>query len=311
MSERTSTILTNTALSTFRLCPRKYWLRYVLGLCRIRRAVALRFGDRYHKGLEAFKKGATPQEAIAMATTPYETCPDWADPVEWAVERETLGQLLAGHMWRYSQDDLQYVAVELTFRIPLVDPATGLPSKRFVLAGKIDAVVLLGDGRLCVLEYKTTSDDLSAASEFWPRLRCDSQLSTYMLAARSLGHDVQAVLLDACRKPTIRLRQKETPEQYSQRLYADINSRPDHYFVRREIPRPEDELAGFRTELWQQAQVIQTCRQHGYWYRSVSRMNCATCEYSGVCLGGVRVEPDGPAPSGFEFVADPHPELAS
>lgn len=303
-------ILTNTAMTTFRLCPRKYWLRYVLRLCRIRKAVALRFGELYHRALEAFRKGMSAEEAIALVLTQYAVCPDWADAASWAVERETLRQLLAGHFWRYSQDNVQYVAVELTFQMPLVDPATGKPSSMFILSGKIDAIVLLPDGRLCLLEYKTASDDLSAESDFWPRLRCDSQLSTYMLAARSMGHDVQTVLFDVCRKPTIRLRQKETPDQFSRRLYEDINSRPEFYYQRREIPRPEDELAQFRAELWQQTQALQIFLKHDFRYRSVSRMNCATCEYSGICLGGVRVEAGGPAPSGFEFVDDPHPELS-
>jgi CRISPR/Cas system-associated exonuclease Cas4 (RecB family) len=303
-------ILTYSALAAFRLCPRKYWLRYVLGLSRVRRAVALRFGDCFHRGLEAFRKGASSEEAIATAMAPYQTCPDYADPVAWAVERETLRQLLAGHLWRYSQDNVQYVAVELVFELPLVNQMTGLVARQFIVKGKIDAIVQIADGRLCVAEVKTSSEDLSAASEFWPRLRCDSQISLYMLAARALGYNAATVLYDVTRKPTIRLRQKETPEQYSQRLYADINSRPDYYFARREIPRLEDELSEFRLELWQQAQALQTALKHGYWYRSVSRTNCSTCEYSGICLGGAHVEPGGPPPSGFEFVEDRHPELS-
>jgi hypothetical protein len=149
-------------LGTFRLCPKKYRNRYILRLARKRRATPLRFGSAFHKGLElrAGVFGQDTETILGSVLADYDNCPEWADPAELAVERETLRQLLAGHFWRYSQDDLQYQAVELTFEIPLVDPATGKKSRRFRLGGKIDAIVaILPDGRLAVLEYKTAGED--------------------------------------------------------------------------------------------------------------------------------------------------------
>jgi hypothetical protein len=254
--------------------------------------------------------GQSTETILAGVMAAYDTCPQWADPVEWTVERETLRQLLAGHFWRYSQDNLQFLAVELSFEIALVDPSTGRESRHFRLAGKIDAIVaLMPDGRVAVLEYKTAGEDIGPSSDYWPRLRCDGQISLYVLAARALGHDAAAVIYDVTRKPTIRLRQNETPEAYSQRLCADIDARPDYYYQRREVPRLEDELAEFQLELWQQAQSLQESMRCDRWYRNVSKMTCGNCEFSELCFNNCRIDPNCP-PSGFEFLPDAHPELS-
>jgi len=218
--------LTATSLGSMRRCPRLYFYRYELGLSRIRQAAPLRFGAAFHYGLELYNDGLSGDMAVQSATADYETCPDWADPTAWEVEWQTLRQLLAGHFWRYENDDLEHVTVEQSFEIPLINPATGAASRTFRLAGKMDGIVRLPDGRLAVLEYKTAGEDISPDSEYWLRLRCDGQISMYVLAARALGHDVATILYDVTRKPTIRLRKNETPEQYGERLLEDVGERP-------------------------------------------------------------------------------------
>jgi len=310
-------LLTSTRFAALRKCPRLHYWRFELGLSRIRRATPLRFGGAFHYGLELYRAGLSRDLAIETATSDYATCPDWADPTDWAVERETLKALLSGHFWRYQQDDLEHIAVEQTFETPLINPDTLRPSRTFAVAGKIDGIVRLPDGRLAVLEYKTAGEDVSPDADYWLRLRCDGQISLYVLAARALGFDVATVLYDVTRKPTIRLRKGETPEQYGERLLKDIGDRPDYYFQRREVPRLEDELAECRAELWQQAQLILETRRRAArlpdpsraWFRNVGRMTCGFCEFAGLCLGAVRIDPASP-PSGYQVLDRIHPELA-
>ncbi|MCE5327858.1 MAG: PD-(D/E)XK nuclease family protein [Planctomycetaceae bacterium] len=304
------TILTNTALGTYRLCPRKYRNRYIYKFVRARKGVALRLGSAWHFALEMFGKGASIEEILAWIRASYQICPDWADPDEWQVECEILVQLVAGHLWCYSQDGLKFVASELTFSIPVIDPTTGQESQSFMLAGKMDGIVLLWDGRMALLEYKTAGEDIGEGSDYWQRLHADPQLSLYILAARSLGHDVSTCLYDVTRKPTIRCKKSETPQQFGQRLYGDINERPEYYFQRREIPALEDELREFQVELWQQICALQDSMASHRWYRNINRMTCAYCEYSELCFNNIQVSA-GQAPLGFEIIADPHPELSS
>lgn len=160
-------------------------------------------GSAFHAGMESFNRDKDEAMATHIATKGYVTPPLWADPGEWEVERRQIEVLLAGHFWRYENDDFEFVAVERSFRIPIINPETGRKSELFHFAGKIDAIVRLPDARLAVLEYKTEGGDINPDSEYWRRLRCDAQISGYMLAARAMGFEVSTVVYDVTRKPTI------------------------------------------------------------------------------------------------------------
>jgi hypothetical protein len=207
-------VLTASRLSALRRCPRSHYYRYELGLIRDREQQPLRMGSAFHLGQQVMgtwrltaladdDREPVEQKAILQATAGYDQRPAYADPADWEIERVTVANLLAGHFWRYSADDLEIVAVEFTFEIPLVNPATGAPSRTFVLAGKIDAIVRLPDARLAVLEFKTAGEDIGPDSKYWLRLRCDPQISQYYLAAQAVGYAVTTVLYDVSRKPSI------------------------------------------------------------------------------------------------------------
>ena len=74
----------------------------------------------------------------------------------------------------------------------------------FDVVGVIDGLGQLHDGRLVLLEHKTTSDSVEPDSDYWVRLRYNNQICQYVLAARSLGWDVEQILYCVARKPTIR-----------------------------------------------------------------------------------------------------------
>lgn len=197
--------LTASRLGTLRRCPREEYYRYEIGLERVREAPPLRLGGAFHRGLELHNRGTSEADALADAMAGYEAVPTWADEFAWGVEAETVRNLLAGHFWRYSEGDVQILEAERSFELPLVNPDTGKASRSFVLAGKIDGIVQLADGRIAVLEYKTAGEDIGPDSNYWLRLRCDPQISQYVLAARALGYDVATVLYDVTRKPAMAL----------------------------------------------------------------------------------------------------------
>lgn len=311
------TKLTHSSLSTFRRCGRMYYYKYVLGLRRDVEAGPLRFGKAFHNGLEIYANTGDADKALAEATAGYAAPPPGDIPAEkWAIEFQTVWCLLAGHFWRYGEDRLKIVQSEVAFEVPLINPETGRTSRRYSLAGKIDNLCELPvhtsdeAPTLAVGEFKTSGADISDASSYWLRLRCDPQVSIYVLAAREItGRRIDTVIYDVTRKPTIRQRQKETPEEYGQRLWKDITEeRPDYYYARREVPRMEAELDATRQELWDQAKQLAECERHGRWYRNVGPFTCDYCDYADICLQGVTVNGDT-APAGYRFVEDKHPEL--
>jgi len=193
----------------------------------------------------------------------------------------------------------------------------------------IERYARFADNRIKVLETKTTGDDVTPGSDYWLRLRLDQQISLYMLSAQEDGIDVESVVYDVVKKPTIKpykatpeesrkytkegklyanMRENpETPAEWRDRLTADIEARPDYYFARREIPRLPSDLDTFRRELWQQAASIRESRNSGRWFRNTGAcISPYRCDYLDVCHNEIDVnEP----PSGFVRVVDIHPEL--
>ena len=200
-------LLTHSRMSCAKNCMRRHYYKYELGLRREQTATALRFGSAYHAALEQYDiNGGDMDACIATLNTQYADVPAWADADEWHTEREQVAWLFAGHCHRYADDGFEVVATEQVFDLPLVNPDTGGTSTVWRMAGKIDRIVRLPDGRLAVQEYKTCGTDISPDSDYWARLRIDQQISLYMLAAQRLGYDVQTVIYDVTRKPTIQPR---------------------------------------------------------------------------------------------------------
>ena len=115
-----------------------------------------------------------------------------------------MAGLMAAYCWRWADARHKVVASELSCRLPLINPETGAPSTLWQVAGKLDAIIELEDGRLALEEDKTVSEDLQIGSDYYRRLQIDAQPTIYMDAARRLGYPVSTVIWDACRKPTIK-----------------------------------------------------------------------------------------------------------
>jgi len=315
-------LLTHSRMSCAKTCLRKHHYRYVLGITSYTTAAPLRFGGNAHLAWELWSKGATPEEAINRAIAEY----DNADDYELQIERITLATMLAGYFWYYRNDNLIYEEVEGAFQVPLINPATGRSSRSFKIAGVRDGIVRLGrDGRLFLLERKTTKEDIGDGSDYWLRLRLNSQIRFYVNAARQQGYDINDVLYDAMRKPTIephratpkeKLKYKkdgelyaycrlenEPPDNYGDRLFADITERPEFYYQRREVPMLHDELAQNRKDAWATADML----RQGYNFANDTFM-CRNCDFYNLCLQSISVDLDN-IPAGFKLLEKKHPEL--
>jgi RecB family exonuclease len=333
-------LLTNSRMQAFKTCARLHFFRYEVGLRPIVTAEALRIGTAFHAGLDARAKGKLEAEAIAAATHGYVTYPKWASTPEskreWDAEAGVVGNMLAAYFWFWERDDIapnlrpvEVVASELAFSLPLRSP-TGRKTRSWRLAGKMDKIVRLADGRLALMEHKTTTDSVAPDSDYWPPLRLDAQISLYFKAAKSLGYDIDTILYDVASKPSLRpynatpldkrkykkdgtlyANQRDTDESiddYAARVWADITAAPETYFARQEIPRTSSDLADFDDDLWALSQLMHTARKNSWHPRNPSacRKWGRLCEHAGHCA---TFRKDGVVPSGFEIVEDCNPEL--
>ena len=296
-------LLTASRINCFLACPRRHYWRYELGLKPVIGTDALNFGSAWHRAMEARWKGMDIMAAY------YAGVADKPEIDE--VQLATLSGMLNGYYKLYESDPVKELHAEVEFSTPLPG------SRAFDVAGKIDGLAVMHDGRLCLLEHKTAGCDIAPESDYWLRLRGNLQIMQYVLAARALGWDVALVIYDVARKPSIRVKQNETVEQYGERLAADTQERPEFYFARREVPILEDDLAEFQVQRLVLARMILGCQgearrakrpEHGF-PKNVSEMGCRTCDFAGPCLQGISMDAEH-VPAGF-VIGEKHEELTT
>lgn len=206
--------LTNSRMSTAKTCLKKHYWTYILGLRPAVDAKPLRMGKAIHRAIEFHAKGMTGDDAILAMLVEFDVAkPAFDNPdseFDWQIEREIVARLLAGYFWRWSEMPLEYLAVEKVFEGSITNPETNGTSRNFQVAGMIDGIVKLPDGRLAVMETKSCSDDIEdPASDYWKRLRIDQQISLYFRAAERMAANGEipeaptTILYDVIRKPTI------------------------------------------------------------------------------------------------------------
>lgn len=339
-------VLTNSEMRVARACLRRHKYGYQMRRRPRRVRDELRFGTLVHVGLEAWWKCTMPNgEAVdasarlmaaleAMRARVARPLKPGEEPISpFAVV--TAEELLIGYTARWGDERLIALAVEVSFEIPLVNPATGAASRTFVLGGKVDAVVVDPAGRVHVLEHKTTGSDIGPGSLYWEKVRSlDTQVSQYLHGVKALGFHAEDCIYDVIRKPGIRplkatpeedrkytkptkadpvsrlyknqREHDETPDEYALRLREDIMASPDRYFARGDVVRLEAEERDHAFDVWQLAKIIREAETEGYAPKNPDACGqFGGCEYLAVCTGQASIHDDAV----FRTADDAHEEL--
>lgn len=218
-------VLRASTLNTFKMCPMKYRLKHVEGLDPVRETDALRMGSSWHAMHEVYgdaRINGWDDDSARLAVYEhlnerYVDIPDWADPGDWEIERQTLAVSFAVYLWYYEDDPVETLAVEQGFTLPLYEPRTGmpLPKSSVIRHGTIDAVIRYAGG-VGRHEFKSTSRAIDDGSDYWEKVDTDTQISMYDLAFADLpestlrewgvGEDepIGHTLYDVWRKPSIK-----------------------------------------------------------------------------------------------------------
>ena len=193
------------------------------------------------------------------------------------------------------------------------------------------------------MDHKTCSEELGPESSYWPGLVVEGQGNLYPLVRHLQGIDVVGAIWDVLRKPGIKPRRvtgmeraglvsqprkyfgfvvseaaveyilankgaKETAELFGYRVAAECLEKPERYFVRRQVPKLQQDLLDFATELWDVSQEMRQARADNKHYRNsgACRMYNRACAYLGLCSGY-----DNPESNNWEKRKCVHAELST
>jgi hypothetical protein len=298
-------------MKSFRACARQHHYAYVLGRRPRSEANALSFGTAIHHALEAWwgvscQRGGCALEAARAAL------PATLDPFA----RARAEAMLAGYDVAWSDLGFEALEIEREFKLPLINPDTGARSRTWELAGKVDVIARGPDGRVWVIEHKTSSEDISGGSSYRSRLALDGQVSQYVEGANALGYDVAGVIYDVLRKPTIdplkatpiesrkykkdgslyasQREHDESPEEYRDRCIESLGANPDRYFARVEVVRLEADRDEYAYDVWQLGELMRESERTGRAPRNSDACHRygSPCAYFAVCTKAARIDDD-------------------
>jgi len=180
-----------SAISAFKHCPTRFRLAYREGLRPAQDTDALRMGTNWHALHEVYqttvRETGDDDDALTAVsdylTETYQEVPSWKSVAEWEVERIVLLRSFLCYLWYWDAQPIEYLADELCFDLPLIDPVIGmpLPMSEVKNVGKIDHVIRY-NGMVGNLERKSTAQSVDPSSRYWERLQKDTQVSNYALA---------------------------------------------------------------------------------------------------------------------------------
>ena len=216
-------LLTNSRRNSFSACHRKHYFEYELAARPVSSAESLRFGTLIHAGLEAWLlalwQGPDAALRAGLAAILANAPQAEADAHVQAVAQA----MIEGYHARWIAEDMEVLAVEQHYNIPLVNPDTQGVSRTWQLSGKIDGIVRTADGKVRILEHKTTSDQLDADSRYWTKLAIDGQVSGYYMGSKALGYEVEGCVYDVLRKPALRPTQVPVLDEDGTKIVLDAN----------------------------------------------------------------------------------------
>ncbi len=228
-------------LRTYKACPRKFELEYIELLKPVNAPVYLTVGSNYHSCVESILKG-----------WPYE-----AEGVVASMAR-AFDRFIPWREWEIAH-------IEQQFDVTLTSFAH--------MIGKMDA--LCADGT--PVEHKTTSSSID--EKYINNLAWDDQISFYLLARTLItGKPATRVIYTVCQKPTIKLKQNETEEQYLARVedwYTDEKVKAI------ECVRSASELKETEEEVRYIVREIRNCK---HFYRNPRNCSMVPCPYASICL---------------------------
>jgi hypothetical protein len=217
--------------------------------------------------------------------------------------------MMTGYAARYPTEDFTVVALEKTFEGPIVNPATGATSRSFVLAGKVDGIVQIGDDHY-ILEHKTAA---TIDADYLERLWTDFQIAIYShYVEQSLGIPITGVIYNVLGKARLQQGKGETEEEYQVRR-ADLiaKSKTGTTTAKRKLPESDDEFQArliekyadpamfhremlylsrdrfevLRAELWELTQAFLDARRRKVFYQNTAFCfhHNRPCAYFPIC----------------------------
>ncbi len=282
-------VSTYSMWSLFRNCRKAVDWRYVQQLVGLERDGNLHFGSLIHQCLELWYQCRDLGQVRDFIGT---LCPNRLYDDGQRRDWHNATALMNAYAARYAAEEFEVVALEKTFRGPILNPATGAASRSFVLAGKVDGIVRIGDDYF-LLEHKTAAQ---LDGDYLERLWTDFQITIYAYyLEQTMGITITGILYNILVKSKLQQSKGETQEEYeARRAELLAKSKTGKSTAKRKLPETDEEFQErltekytdpamlhremlylsrdrfdiLRSELWELTQAFLDARRRGVFYQN-------------------------------------------
>src|SRR5687768_7362217 len=298
-------LLTHSRQDTFKACPRRHWYAYERGVRPVSDAKALRMGSAFHAGVECLGRGEGIDAACQAVRDRYFAIE--GDDLHYELETILRLVCAYDWRWNgtFLEDVATELSFELPLVNPetgrqargwkiagKIDGIVRLDTRKAVKETK-----LLGDDiseesdlwRRLRIDHQISLYLIAAR-----RLGYHCETVLYDVARKPTIKPESVPILDGAGAKIVLDRHGDrvktdrglwrqtgdkergyvlqarpmTAEEWGDKLSTDISQRPDFYFVRREVPRLDQDLDRYEAELWDIYQAMRDARKHGRWWRT-------------------------------------------
>jgi len=284
--------MTNSARSTFMNCRRKYQYSYVFGLAPRKPSIPFLVGGLFHDALDRcysskFKLNIDKEKAIAekaceKASHAEGMTAEESDKI-W-IQSSIVTGMLEGYKKQWlKQDQAKWDVIEAEGQFDVELP------NGWRYRGKTDLVVRdRKTKKVKLVEHKTTSR-LDAG--YVAKLPLDNQILGYIWAKNQERLGIREVVYNVTRKPTIRLKQSETLEEFCRRLREEYTLNTATYFYREALTFDPKAVDSFSDELKRFMEEVDRCQDNNYFYQNTTQCTqYGPCPFMKLCLDGVTDE---------------------
>jgi CRISPR/Cas system-associated exonuclease Cas4 (RecB family) len=267
-------LMDSTAITTFMLCPRKYFYRMVLGYTTEGKQPYFAFGSAYHKFREVIEREwlAEPDKAkmpvyimkgldeASSYCDKHLVAPEKGSKWEWMTKaRLQKSCILAANWWKNEKEKgaIKVITIEQPFQIKLRDGS--------IIAGRADQIVNF-NGKLWGRDFKTSS---TAGAYYVNSLNPNDQFTRYTFAENKLSGWNEEDIND---RPLVQ-------GQLIEVLFNNKTTEPKIEVYPAQRTRTELLLWLREQEYWHK--MMDLCRKDDIW--PMNPKSCTFCEYRRVC----------------------------
>lgn len=286
--------ISNSLTKDWRACRRKFYFHYIALLDTKKLSIPFFVGSHFHKGMEAFYAGEDPDEFVPRIVKSMRDKASKAvfltpeDEQKLMIQEAIVAGMLRGYAAHYKKDLKKWkvFAAEKEFSVPIIEG-------RIEYVGQIDLVVEY-DGRLWLVEHKTAG---RLDRNYVERLALDTQITGYSIGAKHVfKENIAGIIYNVAKKPQIRQRKDETPDEFAQRIEEDYLARPEFYFYREELLRDKSTIGEYKAEIAEVAADIEDVvaatqkdpvKAMPRYYRNTDHCTArGQCPYMAICTKG-------------------------